>query len=237
LSGGEQQRLALGRALVRRPGLFLLDEPLSNLDAQLRVDMRRQLLLLRRRFRATMIFVTHDQDEALQLGDRVAVLDRGRLQQVDVPSTLLERPANRFVAGFVGSPPRSLVDGELAVTSGRLEFVGRAGRWCVPPSRSDWTRWTGRSVTVAVRPQDLRTQSEMPSCDKAPVFEVRLLERRGAGCLVTLERNGWRLAVLVASGEAPAEGQRVTALLNWDRACLFDASTGEALSHGVSATS
>ncbi len=107
LSGGEQQRVALGRALVRQPGLLLLDEPLSNLDATLRIELRRQLLLLRRRFRATMLHVTHDQDEVLNLGDRVAVLDRGKLQQVDVPSALLQRPANRFVAGFLGSPPRA----------------------------------------------------------------------------------------------------------------------------------
>ncbi len=234
LSGGEQQRLALGRALVRRPALLLLDEPLSNLDAQLRVDMRRQLLLLRRRFRATMIFVTHDQDEALNLGDRVAVLDRGRLQQVDVPSTLLERPANRFVAGFLGSPPRSLLDGELATTNGRLEFVGTAGRWGVPASRGEWSKWVGRSVTIAVRPEQMRLWSGWPFRDDSPLFEVRLVERRGSGCLVTLERGSWRLAVFVSPEEAPAEGQRATALPDWDRACLFDASTGEALSHGVS---
>src|SRR5262249_48057410 len=155
LSGGEQQRVALGRALVRRPGLLLLDEPLSNLDAQLRLEMRRQLLLLRRRFRATMIHVTHDQDEALNLGDRVAILDRGTLQQVDRPPLLLDRPANRFVAGFLGSPPRSLLDGELRAVDGRLEFVGPGGRWSVPPGRSDWSALSSRDVTLAVRPQEV----------------------------------------------------------------------------------
>jgi multiple sugar transport system ATP-binding protein len=234
LSGGEQQRLALGRALVRRPALLLLDEPLSNLDAQLRLEMRRQLLLLRRRFPATMILVTHDQDEALSVGDRVAVLDRGQLQQVDVPSTLLERPANRFVAGFLGSPPRSLLDGELATTDGRLELVGAAGRWSISARRGDWSQWVGRSVTLAVRPEHVRIHSGLPFRETEPLFEVRLVERRGSGCLVTLECDGWRLAALVPPEGAPAEGQRVTALPEWDRACLFDASKGEALSHGAS---
>jgi multiple sugar transport system ATP-binding protein len=235
LSGGEQQRLALGRALVRRPGLLLLDEPLSNLDAQLRLEMRRQLLLLRRRFRATMIYVTHDQDEALHLGDRVAVLDRGRLQQVDEPAALLVRPANRFVAGFLGSPPRSLLDGELLATDGRLRFVGPGSAWELPASRGDWSTWAGRRVTLAVRPEKVLLQSGLPVRNTEPVFEVRLVERFGSACLVTLEHDGWRLAALVPPDKAPAEGQRVTALPDWDRACLFDASTGRALFHGASA--
>jgi multiple sugar transport system ATP-binding protein len=263
LSGGEQQRVALGRALVRRPGLLLLDEPLSNLDAQLRLEMRRQLLLLRRRFRATMIHVTHDQDEALNLGDRVAILDRGTLQQVDRPSLLLERPANRFVAGFLGSPPRSLLDGELRAADGRLEFVGPGGRWRVPPNRRDWSAVSGRDVTLAVRPQEVilrpvTGQSESITVgeaasfatvpgeggsfaygtgagDGSPVFEVRLVERHTSGWLVALECDGWRLNALVPPGEAPAEGQRMTALPDWDRVCLFDAPTGSALSHGATA--
>ncbi len=235
LSGGEQQRVALGRALVRRPGLLLLDEPLSNLDAQMRVEMRRQLLLLRRRFRATMLYVTHDQDEALNLGDRVAVLDRGELRQVDSPSALLDRPASRFVAGFLGSPPRSLLDGRLLATDGRLEFVGPAGRWSVPASRRDWSAWVGRDVSLGVRPQELSLRSDLSFRETEPIFEVRLVERHSSGWLATLECDGWRLAVITLSGETPAEGQRLTVLPDWDRACLFDLSTGLVLSHGATA--
>jgi multiple sugar transport system ATP-binding protein len=258
LSGGEQQRVALGRALVRRPGLLLLDEPLSNLDAQLRVEMRRQLLLLRRRFRATMLHVTHDQDEALNLGDRVAVLDRGELQQVDTPSALLECPANRFVAGFLGSPPRSFLDGKLIADEGGLTLVGSAGRWSVPESRADWSAWVGHEVSLALWPEAVVLRAYPPNeedklalvpgeagrfaYDEAiasaqrhhsPIFEVRLVERHGTRCLVALECGGWRLTALVPSDGAPAEGQRLTALPNWDRACLFDVSSGRALSHGV----
>jgi multiple sugar transport system ATP-binding protein len=233
LSGGEQQRVALGCALVRRPGLVLLDEPSSNLDAQLRIEMRRHLLLLRRRFRATMVIVTHDQDEALNLGDRVAVLNRGELQQVDQPSTLLDRPANRFIAGFLGSPPRSLLDGRLLATDGRLEFVGPAGRWNVPLSRRDWSQWIGRGVSLGLWPAGVVLRSP-ESGDEAPVFEVSLVERFGSGCLVTLERASWRMAALTSLDRAPTEGQRLTALPDWDRACLFDESTGQTLSLGVS---
>ena len=235
LSGGEQQRVALGRALVRRPGLLLLDEPLSNLDAMLRVEMRRQLLLLRRRVRATMLYVTHDQDEALNLGDRVAILDRGDLQQVDRPSTLLERPANRFVAGFLGSPPRSLLDGKLLLGDGELTFVGPTGNWIVPSSRRDWSPWVGREVTLGVPPESVKLLTGLPFRAGSPNFEVRLVERHGTGCLVALECAGWRLTALVPSEEAPAEGQRLTVLPKWESACLFDASTGLALSHGASA--
>jgi ABC-type sugar transport system ATPase subunit len=111
LSGGERQRVAMGRALVREPAAFLLDEPLSNLDAKLRVQVRAEIAELRRRAPTTMLYVTHDQTEALTLGDRVAVLERGRLQQVATPAELYEKPANRFVAGFIGSPPMNFAPG------------------------------------------------------------------------------------------------------------------------------
>ena len=112
ISGGEQQRVALGRALLRRPRAYLLDEPLAALDGRLRLDLRHDLHLLQRRFRATMLYVTHDQEEAAALGDRVAVFDRGVLQQVDTPAALSERPVNRFVAATVGWPPMKLPQGE-----------------------------------------------------------------------------------------------------------------------------
>src|SRR6185369_2494886 len=118
LSGGQQQRVALGRALVRQPAAFLLDEPLSNLDPGLRHEMRRELHWLQRRLQATMLYVTHDQVEAMTLGDRVVVLDHGTAQQVGRPLDLYERPANRFVAGFLGWPPMNFLDGRLVRRDG-----------------------------------------------------------------------------------------------------------------------
>src|SRR5690606_3252623 len=118
LSGGQRQRVALGRALVRRPALFLLDEPLSNLDARLRLDVRRYIRGLQRERAITTLYVTHDQGEAMTLGDRVVVLRDGRIQQVDAPATIYERPANAFVASFVGTPPMNLLPAVAA--DGRL---------------------------------------------------------------------------------------------------------------------
>ena len=125
MSGGERQRVALGRALVRKPQVFLFDEPLSNLDAKLRVQMRREIARLHQQLGTTMIYVTHDQVEAMTLGDRIAVLHRGRLQQVDTPAALYGRPTNTFVAGFIGTPPMNLIEGEV-VGGGASEF--RAGQ-------------------------------------------------------------------------------------------------------------
>jgi multiple sugar transport system ATP-binding protein len=122
LSGGQRQRVALGRAIVREPQAFLLDEPLSNLDARLRVETRAELARLHRRLKATMIYVTHDQEEAMTLGDRVAVLRDGRLQQLAPPMEIYRRPANVFVAGFIGSPTMNFVSGRLSSEGGRLHF-------------------------------------------------------------------------------------------------------------------
>ncbi len=116
LSGGQKQRVALGRAIVRQPKVFLFDEPLSNLDAKLRVQMRKEIKKLHRKLNATMIYVTHDQTEAMTMGDRIAVMDKGILQQVDTPLNLYDNPANKFVAGFIGSPPMNFIEGKITVT-------------------------------------------------------------------------------------------------------------------------
>jgi multiple sugar transport system ATP-binding protein len=229
LSGGQQQRAALGRALVRQPGLLLLDEPFSNLDLRLRCEMRRELHLLRRRLRATMCYVTHDQEEALSLGDRVAVLDRGALQQVGPPPELYERPANRFVAAFLGSPPLVTLDGVLIERDGRLCFEGPFGAWPIPAERrADWAAFVGRRVTLGIRPEHVRLGSD---CGAASVaVEVRVVERLGASDLVTLGRDAWELT-LRREPAAVAPGSAVVVELPLGRAHLFDAADGRALSH------
>ncbi|MDO4919373.1 ABC transporter ATP-binding protein [Kocuria sp.] len=150
LSGGQRQRVAMGRAIVRSPQVFLMDEPLSNLDAKLRVQTRTQIASLTRRLGVTTVYVTHDQTEAMTMGDRVAVLKDGRLMQVDTPRELYDRPANEFVAGFIGSPAmnlfRSPVSGEGAVELGTLT-------WRLSPAARE--ALTGSEVTVGVRPEDL----------------------------------------------------------------------------------
>jgi multiple sugar transport system ATP-binding protein len=150
LSGGQRQRVAMGRAMVREPQAFLMDEPLSNLDAKLRVQMRGQLMLLHERLKTTTVYVTHDQVEAMTLGERVAVLRDGVLQQVDTPQELYRHPTNLFVAAFIGSPPMNLV--EARVGAGRLEFGG----WDLPSDDGvDLSAYEGKGVILGVRPSDM----------------------------------------------------------------------------------
>ncbi len=150
LSGGQRQRVAMGRAMVREPQAFLMDEPLSNLDAKLRVQMRGQLMLLHERLKTTTVYVTHDQVEAMTLGERVAVLRDGVLQQVDIPQQLYRHPTNLFVAAFIGSPPMNLVEAE--VRAGRLRFGG----WDLPSGdRVDLSAYEGKRVILGVRPSDM----------------------------------------------------------------------------------
>jgi multiple sugar transport system ATP-binding protein len=153
----------MGRAIIRQPQVFLMDEPLSNLDAQLRVHMRGEIEALQKRLGVTTVYVTHDQVEAMTMGDRVAVLRSGELQQVDTPSNVYDRPANLFVAGFIGSPPMNLARGTIEGGNGGL--VARLGSWTIPvPEQVARDRgldsWVGREVIVGIRPEDLEGPSE-----------------------------------------------------------------------------
>jgi multiple sugar transport system ATP-binding protein len=229
LSGGQQQRVALGRALVRRPAVFLLDEPLSNLDARLRLEMRRELHLLHRRLGATMIYVTHDQDEAMALGQRVVVLDQGAIRQADRPQTLYHRPADRFVAGFVGWPPMNLVDGELIEDGDRLIF--RSQDVCLVVSgRLDWRTFVGRPLTLGIRPEDVEL-AERPY-KGGEDMEVCLVERLGTVTLATLATADWKVTARLNGSSVLDEGDAVVATFDWARAHLFDPATGRALCHG-----
>jgi multiple sugar transport system ATP-binding protein len=167
LSGGQRQRVAMGRAMVREPLAFLMDEPLSNLDAKLRVQMRAELARLHDRLRTTTVYVTHDQVEAMTLGQRVAVLRDGILQQVDTPQNLYTHPANLFVAAFIGSPPMNLV--EAAIANRRISFAG----FDLPLDASaDLSGYEGRTVILGIRPSDLEDTAVWHSED-LPTIEVK----------------------------------------------------------------
>jgi multiple sugar transport system ATP-binding protein len=163
LSGGQRQRVAMGRAIIRQPQVFLMDEPLSNLDAQLRVHMRGEIEALQKRIGVTTVYVTHDQVEAMTMGDRVAVLRSGELQQVDTPGIVYDRPANLFVAGFIGSPPMNLARGTVEARDGGL--AARLGSATIPiPDQLSRERglevWVGREVIVGIRPEDIEGPPE-----------------------------------------------------------------------------
>ncbi len=207
LSGGERQRVALGRALVRRPSVFLFDEPLSNLDAQLRVQMRAELHRLHQSLSATMIYVTHDQVEAMTLGDRIAVLSGGVLQQVDAPLKVYERPANRFVAGFLGSPSMNFLEATVDPSGRGVRIAGAS--WAVDGALAiALANRGGESVTVGVRPEHLAVLP--PAEGEALAGRVEFGEALGAETLLYIGTDAGRL-VARASGDARrAPGEAVS---------------------------
>ncbi len=195
LSGGQRQRVAMGRAMVREPQAFLMDEPLSNLDAKLRVQMRGQLMLLHERLMTTTVYVTHDQVEAMTLGQRVAVLRDGVLQQVDTPQELYRRPVNLFVAAFIGSPPMNLVEAE--VRGDRVRFGG----WDLPAGSTDLRSFDGKRVILGLRPSDM---------EDAAVWQDSSLPTIKVTAEVT-EELGSEVNVLFAVDEPPVSAEEIRA--------------------------
>jgi multiple sugar transport system ATP-binding protein len=182
LSGGQRQRVAVGRAIVREPAAFLFDEPLSNLDAKLRVTTRAELKRLHQRLRTTTIYVTHDQEEAMTLGDRIVVMKDGKIQQADTPLQTYNYPSNRFVAGFIGMPPMNffagalkMVEGKITFEEGRLEkgelnLPGNGFQLAVPEDRAeDLAGWVGREVVLGVRPEHFHLHATGGVADAAPI--------------------------------------------------------------------
>jgi multiple sugar transport system ATP-binding protein len=206
LSGGQRQRVAMGRAIVREPSVFLMDEPLSNLDAKLRVEMRSEILNIQRRVGVATVYVTHDQTEAMTMGDRVAVLEAGRLLQCDVPQTIYDEPANVTVAAFIGSPAMNLFEGTLAGQTGALQ-IGEQSLSLDPTTLPRGLQGDGdRAVIYGVRPEDLRVAGEGESFITGT---VELVEALGSDLLVHMDTSARRaqLPELGAEDELPPEAE------------------------------
>ena len=208
LSGGQRQRVAMGRAIVREPDAFLMDEPLSNLDAKLRVQMRSEIHQLQRRLNTTTIYVTHDQVEAMTMGDRVSVMNAGRLLQVDMPQVLYDRPVNEFVAGFIGSPAINLVEAQLEQTNGHYSVAFGEHRLTVDDNlarnRSGLKDYVGQSIILGVRPEDFEDaslESGVPG-DRRMKVEVDLTEPLGADVLLYFGTTATGLVPSAASADA-----------------------------------
>ena len=218
LSGGQRQRVAMGRAVVRDPAVFLFDEPLSNLDAKLRVQMRSEIKALHKKVGVTSIYVTHDQVEAMTLADRVVVLNHGVIQQEGSPMELYRRPANLFVAGFIGSPAMNFFDaavkGDTALTVGGTGF----------PFEPAETVSEGQKIVVGVRPEHFQTGSGPHA------GEVTFVEPTGGQTFVTLDLGGHPAMVLVSSEEDIDPGTRLTVSAPIGRTYVFDAETGRRIS-------
>ena len=220
LSGGQRQRVAIGRALVRQAQVFLFDEPLSNLDAKLRAELRRELKLLHQKLGSTMIYVTHDQVEAMTLASRIVVMEKGQVQQIGTPLEVYERPANRFVAGFLGSPAMAFVDGEVdgAGRFGAGELALVPGAACCAAQVAD------RAAVLGVRPEHVAIRP-----DGALSGTVSLVEPMGNHQVVWIRCGAHTLASLVHDDGAWTPGQAVRFAVDANRVSLFDPQHGNRL--------
>ena len=217
LSGGQRQRVAMGRAMVREPLVFLFDEPLSNLDAALRAQMRIEIGSLQRRLATTTVYVTHDQVEAMTLGDRIVVLADGRIQQVGRPIDLYRAPVNRFVAGFIGTPAMNFLPGTLQRDNGRVYFVAEGARIKLREAAGNTT--SAPAQTLGIRPEDLRIVEQ--GGGEAMQARVVLVERLGGTSHVHFEVGSHRFLAAIASEAPPEVGQNILVQMLEDRAHLF----------------
>jgi len=237
LSGGQRQRVAMGRAIVRNPQVFLMDEPLSNLDAKLRVQTRGQILQLQRNLGVTTVYVTHDQTEAMTMGDRVVVMNQGRIEQVGRPKDLYNRPETLFVASFIGSPTMNLMPGRLE-SNGTGRFV-RVGRNLVPvPAELEFSH---DDVVVGVRPEDLFVPAEAivdPDGDTDRItMDIKLVESVGSDTYVYGAvhgaPNGTQMVARIGKDQDPVAGERITLVADAHRVLFFDANTERLVGTGA----
>ena len=224
LSGGQQQRVAMGRAMVREPLVFLFDEPLSNLDAGLRAQMRIEIGGLQRRLKTTTVYVTHDQVEAMTLGDRIVVLADGRIQQIGTPIDLYLEPVNRFVAGFVGTPPMNFVEGLITSENSRVSFAAEGLDVTVLPQRMPSAMPTG-PVTLGIRPEDIEVDVSRPAANGSPNGDVQgrvvFVERLGGTSHVHFDAGPHRLLAAVTNERLPEAGDAITIRMRGERMHLF----------------
>ncbi|MFG3452862.1 ABC transporter ATP-binding protein [Stutzerimonas stutzeri] len=229
LSGGQQQRVAMGRALARRPKIYLFDEPLSNLDAKLRVEMRTEIKLMHQRLKTTTVYVTHDQIEAMTLGDKVAVMKDGIVQQFGTPKEIYNNPANLFVASFIGSPPMNFIPLRLSRDAAGWRALLESGqdRCELPLDLANGQSLEGREVILGIRPEQISvgTEAGQPSLRA----EVQVIEPTGPDTMIFVSLNQTKVCCRLAPDAAPNPGTSLTLQFEPDKVLLFDAQTGERL--------
>jgi len=232
LSGGQRQRVAVGRAIVRKPKAFLFDEPLSNLDAKMRVQMRMEISKLHTRLASTMIYVTHDQVEAMTMGDRIVVMKDGIIQQVAEPLELYDRPANQFVAGFIGSPPMNFFAGAIEQRAGGLWFTSDAVSLRLDEQMA--TRLAsqiGKPVVFGIRPEDISDALffAQPHPDHQVKAKVEVIEPMGSEIYLYLRAGRHSFVARVGASQKAEVNQELALVMSMKKAHFFDAGTGVAL--------
>ena len=233
LSGGQRQRVALGRAIVRKPKVFLFDEPLSNLDAKLRVQMRTEISKLHQRLGATMIYVTHDQTEAMTMGDRIVLMKDGLVQQVDTPLDLYNTPSNKFVAGFIGSPAMNFFPGSL-VKGKRLHFKGQSGGIELEVSEGQarkLIKYAGRDIILGLRPEHIYERQVRKKRENTLTAHVDVVEPMGNEYYIyfSTESEGNQYVARITSSKKPEIGKAMDLVFDMSRAHFFEPSTEKAV--------
>jgi multiple sugar transport system ATP-binding protein len=231
LSGGQRQRVAVGRAIVRKPKVFLFDEPLSNLDAKLRVQMRTELSKLHDRLQTTMIYVTHDQVEAMTMGDRICVMKDGMIVQVDRPLEIYNKPATKFVAGFIGSPPMNFMDVRVVRKAGHVRLdEGKFVLDLLPSMEETMAPYLGKVVTLGVRPEDIYDKvfaGNIATAGRSTLATVEVVEPMGSEVLVYLNTGKNTLVARVEPQSEAKVNQEIEILFNLEKIRLFDKDTQE----------
>jgi multiple sugar transport system ATP-binding protein len=228
LSGGQRQRVALARAIVRKPKVFLMDEPLSNLDAKLRVQTRAELIRLHRSLGITTIYVTHDQVEAMTMGQRIAIMKEGVLQQCDTPEVVYNKPANKFVAGFIGSPPMNFLDAQVVQDGGNL--LVDTGEFKLPlPSGHAAGAYVGKQVSLGIRPEaifDKNLESHVKATSGNTISaKVDVLEPLGPEYVAYLGAGKHNMIATIDTGTKIKEGETAEFIVDLDRIHIFDADS------------
>ena len=232
LSGGQRQRVALGRAMVRNPSVFLLDEPLSNLDAKLRTSMRTELIKLHKKLGTTFIYVTHDQIEAITMGDRIVVMNDGLIQQVDTPVNLYNNPCNMFVAGFIGSPQMNFLTATVSKDGDEFVVICHDTKLPVPTvSKEVLSEYVGKEVILGIRPEDLHPaeESDVAQEDNVIMAELEVSEMMGSEIHLFLNFCGEKLISKASSRFVPKEDTTIPLTVDCTKLHVFDMETEEKL--------
>ena len=236
LSGGQKQRVAIGAAIIRQPKAFLMDEPLSNLDAKLRAQMRVELQKLHKQLDTTIIYVTHDQTEAMTLGTRIVVMNAGVIQQVDTPQKLYEEPDNMFVAGFIGSPQMNFLDAVCQVEDDNVYLTIGEMKLRLPETKAEKLKvggYDGKTVVLGIRPEDLHDESEFVESSQGTALKakIRVYEMVGAEVFLCFEYEGTNMTARVAPKTAARTGDIVKFALDADKIHVFDKDTEKTITN------
>ena len=237
LSGGQRQRVAMGRAICRNPKVYLMDEPLSNLDAKLRVQMRAEISKLHERLGATIIYVTHDQTEAMTLGTRIVVMKDGVMQQVDTPAKLYSEPCNLFVAGFIGSPQMNFIDATVTEKDGRVALAFGDNSVALPDAKGAALKdggYVGKVVVLGIRPEDVVESHEHPAgrnLSETIPATVTVYELLGSEAMIYADVDGGQISAHLSAASSVRTGDKINCSVDVDKIHLFDKQTELAIAH------